>query len=83
MKVVQVIKKPVHYFQSKLIDWFLYDTDLHRERIKDQCLIVNSVFPFYTPENTRKPLVVFWKFCERTTCMILSFYKRQNILAFL
>ena len=33
-----IIRKPVHWLQSKSMDWFLYDNGLHHERIK-----VNSI----------------------------------------
>ena len=32
MTEVPVKQKPVHYLQSKSMDWFLYDRDLRRER---------------------------------------------------
>ena len=34
MTRVPIIKKPVHWFDLQIVDWFLYDRDLRHERVK-------------------------------------------------
>ena len=34
MMEVSITQKPVHTETSPLMDWFLYDGDLHHERVK-------------------------------------------------
>ena len=39
MTEVSIIKKPVHWFESKLMNWFLYDRDLRHKGVKPLGLI--------------------------------------------
>ena len=44
MTEVSIIKKPVHWWQSKSVDWFLCDRDLRHEGVKRLCFLRSRIY---------------------------------------
>ena len=67
MTGVVIIQKPVHWFASKSMDWFLYDDGLRHEIVKQKmlfpkilrtCSFENTFNPFHVTGLFRYPLKI-------------------------